>query len=92
MLSRKQQEKPRTASEPKVQEPLEESIQVDSVQTLMRFMLESRERRINAMNNVIGKMVMTLVTGWKPNAKWEYQLLVGQERRDHDLKRRYTPH
>lgn len=32
MLFRKQQEKPRTASEPKVQEPLEESIEVDSVQ------------------------------------------------------------
>lgn len=43
---------------------------------------------INFMNNVIGKMVMTLMTGWKPSAKLGYQLLVGQEMRDHDFKRR----
>lgn len=55
-------------------------------------MLELRERHITLMNSVIGKMLMTLMAGWKLNVERSYHLLVGQEMRGHDFGRRSPLH
>lgn len=55
-------------------------------------MLVLRERHITSMNSVIGKMLMTLTTGWKLNVKRSYHLLVAQEMRGHDFGRRSPLH